>query len=83
MPDHQKKLVTIVVEGRPHEWPKDDISFVEVVTLEDPDFSQHPDRVYSVTYEYAHGEKFGKLPPGGSVKAKEGMVFYVKDTGES
>lgn len=83
MPEHQKKLVMIVVEGRPHEWPKDEITYVDVVTLEDPEFPQHPERVYSVTYEYAHGEKTGKVSPGGSVKVKEGMVFYVKDTGES
>lgn len=83
MTDHPKKLVTIIVEGTPHEWPKDEITYSEVVTLEDPQYPQHPDRVYSVTWERGHGEKEGKLSRGGSVKVKEGMVFFVKDTGES
>ncbi len=83
MTDHPKKLVTIIVEGTPHQWPKDEITYAEVVTLEDPQYPQHPDRVYSVTWERGHGEKEGKLSRGGSVKVKEGMVFFVKDTGES
>lgn len=77
------KVVTIVVEAVEHRWPKGEITYTEVVTLEDPDYPQHPERVYSVTYERAHGNKTGVLSPGGSVKVKEGMVFYVKDTGES
>jgi len=83
MTDHQKKLVTIIVEGTEHPWPKDEITYAEVVTLEDPEYPQHPERVYSITYERAHGEKQGVLPKGGSVKVKDGMIFYVKDTGES
>lgn len=81
--NHQGKLVTIIVEGTPHPWPKGEITYIEVVTLEDPQYPQHPERVYSITYEWRHGEKKGVLSPGGSVKVKEGMVFYVKDTGES
>lgn len=81
--NHHEKLVTIIVEGTPHKWRKDEITYAEVVTLEDPEYPQHPERVYSVTYERGHGEKKGVLPPGGSVKVKEGMVFFVKDTGES
>lgn len=83
MSEHPKKLVTIIVEATAHEWPKDEITYAEVVTLEDPSFPQHPERVYSVTYERAHGNKSGILSPGGSVKVKEGMAFYAKDTGES
>lgn len=79
----QNKTVTIIVEATSYEWPKGEITYAEVVTLEDKDFPQHQERVYSVTYERAHGNKSGILPPGGSVKVKEGMVFYVKDTGES
>ena len=77
------KAVTIVVEAVEHRWPKGEITYAEVVTLEDPNYPQHPERVYSVTYERAHVNKTGVLSPGGSVKVKEGMVFYVKDTGES
>ena len=32
--DKTKHTVTIVVEGTEHEWPKGDISYAEVVTLE-------------------------------------------------
>ena len=62
---------------------KDEITYTAVVTLEDPDFPQHPERVYSVTYERAHGNKKAACVSGRSVKVKDGMVFYVKDTGES
>lgn len=83
MTDHPKKSVTIIVEGTAHPWPKDEITYAAVVTLEDPQYPEHPERVYSVTYEKAHGNKTGMLSPGGTVKVKEGMVFFVKDTGES
>lgn len=81
---HQQKLVTIVVEGTPHEWPKDNISYAEVVTLEVPDYAQHPEITYSVSYKKGHGSKpEGILAPGASVKVQEGMVFYVSETGQS
>jgi hypothetical protein len=83
MSENLKKLVTIIVEATSHEWPKDEITYAEVITLEDPTFPQHPERVYSVTYERAQGNKSGVLSPGGSVKVKNEMMFYVKDTGES
>lgn len=80
----EKKMVTIIVEGAPHEWPKDEITYAEVVTLEVPDYSQHPDVTYSVKYKNGHGNKpEGILSPGASVKVKEGMVFSVSETGQS
>jgi hypothetical protein len=79
-----KKTVTIVVEGTPHEWPKDLITYAEVVTLEVPDYAQHPDITYSVKYSRGHGNKpDGVLAPGASVKVKEGMIFNVSETGQS
>ncbi len=79
-----KKTVTIIVEGTPHEWPKDDISYAEVVTLEVPDYPQHPEILYSVKYKRGHGNKpEGILAPGDSVKVKEGMIFSVSQTGQS
>ena len=79
-----KKTVTIIVEGTPHEWPKDEISFAEVVTLEFPDFAQHPEITYSVTYKRGHGNKpEGVLAPGEKVKVKDGMIFNVSQTGQS
>lgn len=82
MPD--KKTVTIIVEGTPHEWPKDEITYAEVVTLEVPDYPQHPEITYSVKYKKGQGNQpEGVLSPGGSVKVKEGMVFSVSPTGQS
>lgn len=79
-----KKEVTIVVEGTPHEWPKDDISFAEVVALEFPNYSPDSGIAYSVKYKRGHGNKpEGVLNPGATVKVKDGMVFSVSETGQS
>jgi hypothetical protein len=79
-----KKTVTIVVEGTPHEWPKDEISYEQVVTLEVPTYSPLSGISYAVKYTRGHGHKpEGILSPGESVKVKEGMVFSVSETGQS
>jgi len=79
-----KKTVTIIVNGTEHEWPKGEISYKEVVTLDVPDYPEHTDITYSVKYKRGHGEKpEGILAPGESVKVKEGMVFSVSPTGQS
>lgn len=82
---HEPKTVTIVVEGTPHEWSKDEeISFAQVVTLEVPDYSPASGISYSVKYTRGQGHKpEGILSPGESVKVKEGMVFSVSETGQS
>lgn len=80
----ESKTVTIIVEGTPHPWPKDEIGFAQVVTLEVPDYAQHPEITYSVKYKNGHGNKpEGILAPGESVKVKDGMVFSVSETGQS
>ena len=83
--DKGGKTVTIIVEGTPHEWPKGEkITYEQVVTLEVPDYAQHPEITYAVKYRNGTGNKpEGVLPPGGSVKVKEGMVFNVSETGQS
>jgi hypothetical protein len=84
MANDKKKTVTIVVEGVEHEWPKDDISYAQVVTLEVPDYAQHPEITYSVRYKRGQGNKpEGTLAPGASVKVKDGMIFNVSETGQS
>ncbi len=81
---HDRKLVTIVVEGTEHQWSKDDISYAEVVTLEVPNYPEHPEITYAVKYTRGHGNKpEGILAPGGSVKVKDGMIFNVSETGQS
>ena len=79
------KTVTIVVNGTAHEVPKkDDITYDEAVTFAHPDYPQHPEITYSVTYTRGHGHKpEGILAPSGSVKVKEGMSFVVNRTGQS
>ena len=79
-----KKLVTIIVEGTPHGWPKEEITYAEVVTLEVPDYPQHPEITYAVKYKKGHGNKpEGILSPGGSVRVKDGMECTVSETGQS
>jgi hypothetical protein len=88
MPEHDErehKTVTIVVDGTPHQVPKNEyITYTEVVTLAYPDYPQHPEITYSVTYTRGHGDKpEGILSPGERVKVKEGMSFRVNRTGQS
>ena len=83
-PGHGEKTVTIIVEGTQHEWPKTEITYAQVVTLFDPNYPQHPEITYSVTYKRGHGDKpEGILSTGGSVKVKDKMVFNVSSTGQS
>ncbi len=86
MNDKEPKTVTIYVEGSPHEWPKDDdIAYAQVVTLEVPDYAQHPEITYAVTYRNGHGNKPEGIlvAGGGAVKVKEGMIFNVSESGQS
>ena len=87
MTEHDKpeKTVTIVVDGTPHQVLKNEyITYAQVVTLAYPDYPQHPEITYSVTYTRGHGDKpEGILNPGESVKVKEGMSFCVNRTGQS
>jgi hypothetical protein len=81
---HGKQETVIIVDGTPHPWPKEEISYTEVVTLEFPDYPQHPEITYSVKYKHGPSHKpEGTLSPGSSVKIKKGMRFYVSQTGQS
>lgn len=83
MPEHQTKNDTIVVNGTQHEWPKNgEISYEEVVKLAFPNFN--PKNTYSVIYKRGQGNKpEGILPPGGTVKVKDGMIFNVSENTQS
>ena len=76
---------TIIVDGTPHEWCKPEISYVEVVTLFDPTFPQHPETTYSVKYRSGPSRNHEGILSSGSkpVKVKEGMKFNVSATGQS
>ncbi len=80
----EKRLVTIIVNGTPHRWPKGTITYAQVVTLDVPDYPQHPEITYSVKYKHGpHENREGILSPGASVEVKERMVFSVSRTGQS
>lgn len=80
----QGQTVTIYVEGIPHQWPKGEITYDEVVTLEVPDYPQHQEITYSVKYKKGEGKKpEGTLAKGESVKVTNGMEFSVSETGQS
>lgn len=82
MPEN-KKEVTIIVNGREKQFPKEDISFAEVVALAF-DTPPSPDTMYTVSYRRGHGNKpEGTLVEGQSVKVKEGMIFNVTATNKS
>jgi hypothetical protein len=80
-----EKTVTIIVEGTPHQWPKDEkISFDQIVVWVFPAYSPSDGKAYTVTFERGEGEKpEGQLVKGSSVKVKDGMTFHVSRTGES
>lgn len=80
----EERHFDIVVNGRPHRWPKDAITYVEVVTLAYPDYRPGDGTNYSVKYSKGPKEnREGVLVPGAAVKVKGGMVFHVKRTGQS
>jgi len=78
------KEVTIIVEGTPHQVPMGKITYVQVVTLFDPTYPQHPERTYLVKYRKGSPHQpEGVLPVGGEVEVKNGMIFNVTPTGQS
>lgn len=79
-----KTSVTIIVEGTPHAWTKNKISYDEVVTLEVPDYAQNPEITYSVKYNNGPNNRpEGILAKGETVRVKDGMIFSVSETGQS
>lgn len=78
------KTVTIIVNGRPHELPKEEISFSALVDIAFPGQSQGDGICFTVTYKRGQGNKpEGTLVDGESVKLKDGMVFNVTRTDKS
>lgn len=79
-----KVTITIIVEGTAHQWHKKKISFDQVVTLEVPDYAQHPEITYSVKFTNGPPNRpEGTLAKGESVRVKDGMIFNVSETGQS
>jgi len=80
----EKRELTIIVNGTRYQWLSPEITYAQLVTLDVPDYPQHPEITYSVKYKNGPGHKpEGTLSPGGSVRVKDGMSFSVSPTGQS
>jgi hypothetical protein len=80
---YSEKIVTIIVEGKPHRWPEDQlISYDQVVKLAIKDYPNG--KKYAVKYgDGPPRNPEGPLLQGEKVKVKEDMFFNVTDTGQS
>lgn len=82
---HHDKTVTIIVNGREKEVPKNDgLTFEELVALAFDPVPTGEFICFTITYRKGHGNKpEGTLAEGESVKAKDGMIFNVTATDKS
>lgn len=78
--DHSK-TVTIIVNGRPKEVTKGELSYAEVVEL--AGLTPSPKTIFTITYRKGEGNKEGSLVDGESVKVKDGMIFNVTPSDKS
>lgn len=82
--EHDKKTVTIIVNGRPHEVEKVRLSYEEVVALSGMPSQPAGDGTVRVSYRRGpERNREGTLLPGKSVRVKEGMIFDVHPTNKS
>lgn len=82
--ERELRTVNVVINGRPREVAKDDLTFRDVVALafENPVFSD--DIHYTVTFKRGHGNKpEGTLVEGETLRPKEGMIINVVRTDKS
>ncbi len=76
------KTIEIIVNARPRQVAKEDLSYTEVVVIAFPDDAANTDKEFTVAYSNPHGQD-GTLVSGQSVKVKKGMVFLVTKTNRS
>lgn len=80
----QNKELNIFINGRPKEITGREITFRQVIELAFGEFSDNPDRVYTVTYKKGEGKKQeGSMVEGDVVKIKEGTIFNATQTDKS
>ncbi|UZR31029.1 multiubiquitin domain-containing protein [Methylococcus mesophilus] len=78
------KTITIIVNGRPRQVHKVELSFLEVVRLAFPDAVINETTAYTVTFKRGPADRpEGSLVEGESVRLKNGMVFNVTATDKS
>ncbi|MFZ1898516.1 multiubiquitin domain-containing protein [Methanoregula sp.] len=82
--EHEKKDVTIVVNGRPKHWAEKEISYEQVVKLAFENPPPGSDVTYTVSYRKGEDKKKeGTMLEGDTVHVKDGMVFNVTATNKS
>ena len=81
---HEKKVYTIVVNAKEHEFTEDEITFDQVIILAFGSISADPNVAYTVTYKRGQGNKpEGSMVKGDIVKIKDGMIFNATATNKS
>ncbi|MCB1599568.1 MAG: multiubiquitin domain-containing protein [Lysobacterales bacterium] len=76
--------VTVVINGRPRQVEKDELTFREVVELAFDNPATGENIVYTVTFKRGQGNKpEGTLVEGETLKPKEGMLINVARTDKS
>lgn len=78
------KEVTIVVNGTPHKWVKEKISFIEVIVLAFGQYIDKPTMVYTVANEDGPTQNpEGSMFVGQEVFVKHKMIFHASATDKS
>lgn len=78
------KEVIIVVNGTPHKWTKEKISFKEVIVLAFGQYIDKPTMVYTVAYEDGPRQNpEGSMFVGQEVFVKHKMIFNATATDKS
>lgn len=76
--------VIILVNGTPHKWTKEQISFKEVIVLAFGQFIDKPTMVYTVAYEDGPRQNpEGSMFVGQDVFVKHKMIFNASQTDKS
>jgi hypothetical protein len=81
-PHQHHQQFKVIVNGRPKEVDRRELTFDEVVRLAFPG-PHGPNIVFTVTYRKAEGNKEGTLVQGQNVEVKDGTVFNVTKTDKS
>lgn len=78
------KEVVIIVNGTPHKWTKELISFKEVIILYSGQYIDKPTMVYTVAYEDGPRQNpEGSMFAGQEVYVKHRMIFHATATDKS
>lgn len=78
-------IIEVIVNGRPKEVAKGELTFAEIVALAFENPPHGSDTIFSVTYRKGGNEHRpeGILVEGDSVKVKKGTTFNVSATNRS